>query len=40
MNVNAITEVQMLKKYKKSGCISPHNTAIHETISYLRILKL
>lgn len=23
MNVNAITEVQMLKKYKKSGCISP-----------------
>ena len=37
MNVNAITEVQMLKKYKKSGCISPQNTANHETTSLKRI---
>lgn len=33
MNVNAITEELMLKKYKKSGCISPQNTANHETTS-------
>lgn len=33
MNVNATTEVQMLKKYKKSGCISSRNTANNETTS-------